>query len=109
APNTGPPLPAEAGAPAPQAPVQQQAGQNAPPPATPAQDGQVQQQSAPLYGGTVGPVGSPTEKDQLSQIVGGSATSATELLLGPVARGSEVQITPVPSSAAAAQTGEGRP
>ena len=72
----GPPLPAEAGAPAPA--------------------GQVQQQSAPLYGGTVGPVGSPSEKDQLSQIVGGPATSATQLLLGPVARGQDVHVTPIP-------------
>jgi len=72
----GPPLPAEAGA--------------------PASAGQVQQQSAPLYGGTVGPVGSPSEKDQLSQIIGGPATSATQLLLGPVARGQDVHVTPIP-------------
>jgi hypothetical protein len=85
----GPPLPAEA----------------APPLGAPAP---VQQQSAPLYGGTVGPVGSQMEKDQLSQIVGGPATSATELLLGPVTRGTEVQITPVPSSASGGQTGGGQ-
>ncbi|MUL63888.1 mammalian cell entry protein [Mycobacterium sp. CBMA 234] len=76
APPAAPPLPAEVGA-------------TAPP-------GQVQQQSAPLYGGTVGPVGSQAEKDQLSQIVGGPATSATQLLLGPVARGQEVTVTPLP-------------
>lgn len=85
-PPAGPPLPAEAGAP-----------------------GQIQQQSAPLFGGTVGPVGSQLEKDQLSKIVGGPATSATELLLGPVARGSEMQITPVPASADGGQSGEGHP
>lgn len=72
-PPAGPPLPAEAGAPA-----------------------QVQQQSAPLFGGTVGPVGSQVEKDQLSKIVGGPATSATQLLLGPVARGQDIQVTPIP-------------
>ena len=72
----GPPLPAEAGAPAPV--------------------GQVQQQSAPLFGGSVGPVGSQSEKDQLSQIVGGPATSAQQLLLAPVVRGSDVQVTPAP-------------
>lgn len=76
----GPPLPAEVGAP-------------------------VQQQSAPLYGGTVGPVGSQDEKNQLGQIIGGPATSATELLLGPVVRGSEVQVTREP---AAAQPGGGQ-
>ena len=81
----GPPLPAEAGAPAP-----------------------VQQQSAPLYGGLVGPVGSQNEKDQLSQIVGGPATSAQQLLLGPVARGSDVQVTPVPG-ADGGQNGGGHP
>ncbi|MUL67076.1 mammalian cell entry protein [Mycobacterium sp. CBMA 234] len=72
------------------------APQSAPPPGQQSAPAPVQQQSAPLYGGTVGPVGSQVEKDQLSQIVGGPATSATQLLLGPVARGSEVQITPVP-------------
>ncbi|MUL46391.1 MCE family protein [Mycobacterium sp. CBMA293] len=76
APPAAPPLPAEVGA--------------------PAAPGQVQQQSAPVYGGTVGPVGSQAEKDQLSQIVGGPATSATQLLLGPVARGQEVTVTPLP-------------
>ena len=84
-PPVGPPLPAEAGAPAP-----------------------VQQQSAPLYGGLVGPVGSQNEKDQLSQIVGGPATSAQQLLLGPVARGSDVQVTPVPG-ADGGQNGGGHP
>ncbi|MUM33880.1 MCE family protein [Mycolicibacterium sp. CBMA 361] len=62
APPAAPPLPAEVGA--------------------PAAPGQVQQQSAPVYGGTVG--------------VGGPATSATQLLLGPVARGQEVTVTPLP-------------
>ncbi|OHT85153.1 MlaD family protein [Mycobacteroides saopaulense] len=42
------------------------------------------------YGGNVGPVGSRGERDQLRVIAGGSATSATQLLLGPVARGSAV-------------------
>ncbi|WP_425171074.1 hypothetical protein [Mycobacteroides abscessus] len=42
------------------------------------------------YGGNVGPVGSRGERDQLRVIAGGSATPATQLLLGPVARGSAV-------------------
>ncbi|OHV05068.1 MlaD family protein [Mycobacterium talmoniae] len=60
----------------------------APPPLS----AEVQQQS--IIGGNVGPVGSAQEKAQLDQIVGGEATTATVLLLGPVARGSLVQITP---------------
>jgi hypothetical protein len=70
-----PPLPAESGSPGP--------------------SGDVQQQSA-MIGGTVGPVGSEQEKAQLSQIVGGPANAATQLLLGPVVRGSTVHITPDP-------------
>lgn len=50
-------------------------------------------QSAAI-GGNVGPVGSRQETDQLSRIVGGDATAATVLLLGPVARGATVTITP---------------
>jgi phospholipid/cholesterol/gamma-HCH transport system substrate-binding protein len=64
------PLPAEAGAP-----------------------GNAVPQSA-VIGGNVGPVGSPRETQQLSQIVGGEANAATTVLLGPVVRGSTVQITP---------------
>lgn len=62
------------------------------PPAGPAPDG-IQPQSAE-FGGTVGPVGSEQEKRQLSRIVGGPADAATELLLGPVARGMTVHIAP---------------
>lgn len=45
------------------------------------------------YGGTVGAVGSQTEKTQLNRIVGTTATPATQLLLGPLARGTTVHIT----------------
>ncbi|BBZ67464.1 putative Mce family protein [Mycolicibacterium insubricum] len=55
----------------------------------------VRPQSAVTYGGTVGPVGSRYESDQLSRIVGGPATSTTTLLLGPLTRGTHVEITPV--------------
>lgn len=61
----------------------------APPPAV------MQPQSA-VIGGNVGPVGSRQEKEQLGRIVGGPATAATELLLGPLARGATVHITPDP-------------
>ncbi|KAA0077425.1 MCE family protein [Mycolicibacterium sp. P9-64] len=58
----------------------------------------VQPQSA-TFGGTVGPVGSGQEKDQLSYLIGGPASAATELLLGPLARGTTVAVTPVPEGA----------
>jgi len=45
------------------------------------------------YGGNVGPVGSPYERDQLGVITGQPATVATQLLLGPVARGTTVSTT----------------
>jgi virulence factor Mce-like protein len=66
-----------------------------PPPAEPTPPASVQPQSA-VIGGNVGPVGSPQENDQLSRIVGGEATAATQLLLGPIARGATVQIEPDP-------------
>ncbi|SLD09408.1 Mce family protein [Mycobacteroides abscessus subsp. massiliense] len=37
----------------------------------------------------MGPVGSKTERDQLGLITGGEASSSTQLLLGPVARGTK--------------------
>ena len=42
------------------------------------------------YGGTVGPVGSSYELAQLSYITGRPATTATQLLMGPVVRGMTV-------------------
>lgn len=45
------------------------------------------------YGGNVGPVGSSFERDQLGLITGRPATVATQLLLGPVARGTTVSTT----------------
>jgi hypothetical protein len=50
-----------------------------------------------VVGGNVGPVGSREEKDELGLIVGGQANSATELLLGPLARGTTVHIAPDPA------------
>jgi len=54
-----------------------------------------QPQSA-VIGGNVGPVGSQQEKDRLGRIVGGRATAVTELLLGPLARGTTVHVAPDP-------------
>ncbi|CAN5355974.1 MCE family protein [soil metagenome] len=45
------------------------------------------------FGGTVGPVGSQYERNMLTTITGQPATVATELLLGPVARGTRVSLT----------------
>jgi len=57
-----------------------------PPPALPAE-------AAPAsYGGNVGPVGSPQERAQLGLLTGRPATSATQLLLGPLARGTTVAV-----------------
>lgn len=44
------------------------------------------------FGGSVGPVGSNAERIQLGHIIGGEATAATQLLLGPVARGTTVHL-----------------
>ncbi|MGB0971928.1 MAG: hypothetical protein ACPGVG_13350, partial [Mycobacterium sp.] len=48
------------------------------------------------YGGNVGPVGSPQELKQLGLITGQDqpASVVTGLLLGPVARGTEVSLVP---------------
>ncbi|BBZ24943.1 MlaD family protein [Mycolicibacter hiberniae] len=47
------------------------------------------------YGGNVGPVGSQTERTQLGLLTGqgGPASVATQLLLGPVARGNAVSVS----------------
>ncbi|MFV8049042.1 MlaD family protein [Mycobacterium sp. 48b] len=47
------------------------------------------------FGGNVGPVGSRLERDQLSEITGEPATAATQLILGPVARGNVVARVPL--------------
>ncbi|BBX60787.1 hypothetical protein MSHO_61320 [Mycobacterium shottsii] len=44
------------------------------------------------FGGNVGPVGSRQERDALALITGRPATVATELLLGPLARGTVVSL-----------------
>jgi virulence factor Mce-like protein len=45
------------------------------------------------FGGNVGPVGSEQERRMLSLVIGEPATLATQLLLGPVARGTTVTRT----------------
>ncbi|MCV7112195.1 MlaD family protein [Mycolicibacterium setense] len=46
------------------------------------------------FGGNVGPVGSGLERDRLGEITDEPATVATQLILGPVARGTVVTRTP---------------
>jgi hypothetical protein len=55
--------------------------QPGPPPAAPSS-----------YGGNVGPVGGPQERDALALIMRRPATTATQLLLGPVARGTSATV-----------------
>ncbi|BDE15200.1 mammalian cell entry protein [Mycobacterium kiyosense] len=50
------------------------------------------------FGGNVGPVGSDYERTILGVITGRPATAATELLLGPVARGTTVSLVHPPAS-----------
>jgi hypothetical protein len=54
----------------------------------------IPQSSYRAFGGNVGPVGSQYERNMLSVITGTPATPATELLLGPVARGTTVSLAP---------------
>lgn len=51
---------------------------------------------APTSGGNVGPVGSAQEKELLGDLLGGESTPADEFILGPLARGNTVQVTPEP-------------
>jgi virulence factor Mce-like protein len=52
----------------------------------------IPQSSYRSFGGNVGPIGSQYERNMLSVITGQPATEATELLLGPVARGTTVSL-----------------
>lgn len=72
----------------------------APPSGPPAPGGPVlPAEAAPAsYGGNVGPVGSSGERAQLGLLTGAPASTATQLLLGPVARGATVSLAE-PSSA----------
>lgn len=63
-----------------------------PPPAASAPaPGALPAEAAPAsFGGNVGPVGSAQERNQLSYITGQPASTATQLLMGPVVRGMTV-------------------
>jgi ABC-type transporter Mla subunit MlaD len=51
------------------------------------------------FGGNVGPVGSQQERNMLTVITGRPASDATQLLLGPIARGTTVSVTHPPPPA----------
>jgi hypothetical protein len=62
-----------------------------PPPPPPAAGPPLPAEAAPAaYSGNVGPVGSEQERNQLSVITGSPATTATQILLGPLVRGMTV-------------------
>lgn len=78
------PRPGDPAPPAPPGPLP------APPPAPP---GPLPAEAGPAsFSGNVGPVGSQYERNQLSAITGRPATTATQLLLGPLARGTTVSL-----------------
>jgi len=102
--DTNPPLPWWTG-PAPRIPSTADPLDPAPPPPPsppiPAQPHAPEWQPAPpvapaAFGGNVGPVGSQAERNQLGLITGQRepASVATQLLLGPVARGTSVSWSP---------------
>ncbi|MET0897655.1 MAG: MCE family protein [Mycobacterium sp.] len=74
-------------------------GSRVPPPAFPPAAGppppglSLPAEAAPAsYGGNVGPVGSEQERRQLGMVTGQPASTATQLLLGPLARGTTVAL-----------------
>ena len=66
------------------------------PPSDTPQSPEAQGHSA-VIGGSVGPVGSTLERGRLSQITGNDS-SATDLLLGPLLRGTSVQMLSIPAA-----------
>ncbi|MBU8831255.1 MlaD family protein [Mycolicibacterium goodii] len=77
----------------PLAPVAPKPGGPPPAPAAPVPAGPMAAEAAAAsFGGNVGPVGSEQERVTLSVITGQPASTATQLLLGPVARGMTVSL-----------------
>ncbi|MGK2869518.1 MAG: MlaD family protein [Mycobacterium sp.] len=88
APTPPPPVPLS-----PLAPVAPRPGDPPPPPAAPGGPPLAAEAAPASFGGNVGPVGSRQERDVLSAATGQPASTATQLLLGPVARGTTVAVT----------------
>lgn len=95
-----PPPPVPLSPPAPVAPGSRLPGAGprsaAPPAQAPPPQAPLPAEAAPAsfgdFGGNVGPVGSAQERFQLGMLTGQPATAATQLLLGPVARGATVSV-----------------
>lgn len=104
--DPNPPLPAGI---TPSPPVPGSANPDNPNPGAPASPSEHEPWVAPVapkapwipqasFGGNVGPVGSQQERNMLTVITGRPATDATQLLLGPIARGTTVSVTHPPST-----------
>lgn len=66
--------------------------QQQPAPAPPPQATEVAPANYSGFGGNIGPVGSEQERVQLGVLIGQPASTATQLLLGPLARGTTVSL-----------------
>ncbi|CPT98269.1 Putative Mce family protein [Mycobacteroides abscessus] len=92
--DPNPPLPWWQPNPSPRVPGSIDPGDLEPPPGSPG----IPAATAPAsFGGNVGPVGSVKEREQLGLITGGDASASTQLLLGPVARGTKPVVAQQPS------------
>lgn len=86
------PIPPPAVNQSPLAPVAPKPGDPAPAPQAPPAPPLAAEAAPASFGGNVGPVGSPQERATLGAITGQPASTATQLLLGPVARGMTVSL-----------------
>ncbi|WP_349269950.1 mammalian cell entry protein [Mycolicibacterium parafortuitum] len=85
-----PPPPVNQSPLAPAAPKREDSPRYVPPPPAGAAEAAPASAVSPAFGGNVGPVGSPYERAVLSAVTGQPVSTATQLLLGPVARGTTV-------------------
>ena len=93
-PTPPPPVPLS-----PPAPVAPRPGEGRPPQADPPGGPLLPAEAAPAtFGGNVGPVGSEDERNRLSIMTAQPATTATQLLLGPLARGATVSLKDDPTA-----------
>jgi ABC-type transporter Mla subunit MlaD len=86
-PTPPPPVPLS-----PPAPVAPRPGDPPPLPPGPVAPPLAAEAAPASFGGNVGPVGSVQERDRLSVLTGQPASTATQLLLGPVARGTVASV-----------------
>ncbi|QUR67749.1 MlaD family protein [Mycobacterium spongiae] len=99
-PNFAPPRDSVRGVPDQPPPPVAPAPPDQPPPQSESEPAEVQPPPpafGPAFGGNVGPVGSSHEADHLRRIVRGPVSAATQLLLGPLVRGTTVRFTQDPA------------